>query len=288
MIRLMRVVKVLNNSVVMAVEEPGGEVILMGKGIGFGKSIGQPIEPEPGQQMFVLRDRQVNRNILQLAAETDPRIFELTQKIVDYAITTHQMVLMEHIYLSLTDHLAYAVKRFEEDLAVPGYYSVDVRRYNPREYDVARYAWKLIAKELGVELPEDEITNIAFHFINAQRNPAPGDSQRKMGQIVKGVLGIVKYSFGLEYNEDSVSYSRFLTHVQAMAHRLVEHIDLSEGLTEFLYDQIVPQCPEEYHCACKVAEFLQNAFHISLSKQESLYLTLHIHRVLEEWRESKK
>ena len=288
MIKLMRVVKVLNNSVVMAVEEPGGEVILMGKGIGFGKTIGQSIEAEPGQQMFVLRDRQVNRNILQLAADTDPRIFELTQRIVNYAITTHQMVLMEHIYLSLTDHLAFAVKRMEEDLAVPGYYSMDVRRYNPKEFDVGVFARNLIAQELRVELPQDEVANIAFHFINAQRTPSTGDTQRKMGQIVKGVLGIVKYSFGLEYAEESVSYSRFLTHVQAMAHRLVEHIDLSEGLTEFLYDQIVPQCPAEYQCACKVADFLDKAFRISLSKQESLYLTLHIHRVLEEWRESKK
>ena len=84
-------------------------------------------------------------------------------------------------------------------------------------------------------------------------------------------------------DENSVSYSRFLTHVQAMAHRLVEGLDLSEGLTEFLYEQIVPQCPREYQCACKVAEFLDSSFHISLSRQESLYLTLHIHRVLEEW-----
>lgn len=45
---MIRVVKVLNNSVVLAVEEPGGEVILMGKGIGFGKSIGQQISPKEG------------------------------------------------------------------------------------------------------------------------------------------------------------------------------------------------------------------------------------------------
>ena len=56
---MIRVVKVLNNSVVLAVEEPGGEVILMGKGIGFGKSIGQQISPKEGEQVFVLRDRQL-------------------------------------------------------------------------------------------------------------------------------------------------------------------------------------------------------------------------------------
>lgn len=280
---MIRVVKVLNNSVVLAVEEPGGEVILMGKGIGFGKTIGQEITPKEGEQVFVLRDRQLNRNILQLAAQTDERIFDLTRRIVDYAVAHYQMHLADLIYLSLTDHLAFAVKRQEENLAVPGYYSVNVRLFNPKEYDVGRYALELVREELGVDLPEEEITNIAFHFINAQQNQGEGDETRRMTRIVKGVLEIVKYTFGLEYDETSVSYSRFLTHVQAMAHRLVEGIEMNEGLTEFLYEQIVPQCPREYQCACKVAEFLDGSFHITLSRQEALYLTLHIHRVLEEW-----
>ena len=280
---MIRVVKVLNNSVVLAVEEPGGEVILMGKGIGFGKTIGQEITPKEGEQVFVLRDRQLNRNILQLAAQTDERIFDLTRRIVDYAVAHYQMHLADLIYLSLTDHLAFAVKRQEENLAVPGYYSVNVRLFNPKEYDVGRYALELVREELGVDLPEEEITNIAFHFINAQQNQGEGDETRRMTRIVKGVLEIVKYTFGLEYDETSVSYSRFLTHVQAMAHRLVEGIELNEGLTEFLYEQIVPQCPREYQCACKVAEFLDGSFHITLSRQEALYLILHIHRVLEEW-----
>ena len=285
---MIRVVKVLNNSVVLAVEEPGGEVILMGKGIGFGKSIGQEIVPKEGQQLFVLRDRTLNRDILQLAAETDERIFELAQKTIQYAVERYQLQLRDHIYLSLTDHLAFAVRRQEENLAVPGYYSVNVRRFNPKEYDVGRYARELVLKELHVELPEEEITSIAFHFINAQNAPRPEDSNRRMAQIVKNVLEIVKYTFGLEYNEESVSYSRFLTHVQAMAHRLVEHIDLSESLTEFLFDQIIPQCPKEYQCACKAADFLERTYHISLSKQELLYLTMHINRVLEEWNRSRQ
>ena len=37
---MMRVVKVLNTSVVLAVEDGNGEVILMGKGIGFRKRYG--------------------------------------------------------------------------------------------------------------------------------------------------------------------------------------------------------------------------------------------------------
>lgn len=279
---MMRVVKVLNNSVVLAVEDGCGEVILMGKGIGFGKTIGQVLTDADCGQVFVLRDRQTKRSILQLAAETDERIFEITRRVVDYAVTQYQMDLMEHIYLALTDHLAFAARRQTEGHPVPGYYAADVRRFNPQEYAVGCYALQQIRQELGVELPEDEITNIAFHFINAQKTHREVDDVRRMGAIVDGILEIVKYHFGLEYRKESVSYTRFLTHIKSMSHRLVQNIPLKEDLTDLLFDQVMPKCPEEYHCSQKVSEFLQEAFRIQVSRQELLYLTLHIHLVRRE------
>lgn len=281
---MMRVVKVLNTSVVLAVEDGNGEVILMGKGIGFRKSIGQALTPEETDRVFVLRDRETNRNILQLAAQIDGRVFEITRRVVEYARTRYQMQLMDHIYLALTDHLAFAVKRQEEGLTLPGTYLLDVKRFNPREYDVGRYALQLVQTELNVFLPEDEISNIAFHFINAQRITAPADDSVKMSKIIKGILEIVKYTFSVDYNEDSVSYSRFLTHLQALAHRLVQGIPLTDDLTDFLYEQVVPKCPEEYRSTDRIGAFLHDSFGITLSREEALYLTIHIHRILEEHR----
>ena len=277
---MMRVVKVLNTSVVLAVEDGNGEVILMGKGIGFRKSIGQALTPEETDRVFVLRDRETNRNILQLAAQIDGRVFEITRRVVEYARTRYQMQLMDHIYLALTDHLAFAVKRQEEGLTLPGTYLLDVKRFNPREYDVGRYALQLVQTELNVFLPEDEISNIAFHFINAQRITAPADDSVKMSKIIKGILEIVKYTFSVDYNEDSVSYSRFLTHLQALAHRLVQGIPLTDDLTDFLYEQVVPKCPEEYRSTDRIGAFLHDSFGITLSREEALYLTIHIHRIL--------
>lgn len=281
---MMRVVKVLNTSVVLAVEDGNGEVILMGKGIGFRKSIGQALTPEETDRVFVLRDRETNRNILQLSAQIDGRVFEITRRVVEYARTRYQMQLMDHIYLALTDHLAFAVKRQEEGLTLPGTYLLDVKRFNPREYDVGRYALQLVQTELNVFLPEDEISNIAFHFINAQRITAPADDSVKMSKIIKGILEIVKYTFSVDYNEDSVSYSRFLTHLQALAHRLVQGIPLTDDLTDFLYEQVVPKCPEEYRSTDRIGAFLHDSFGITLSREEALYLTIHIHRILEEHR----
>ena len=63
----MRVIKVLNNSLVLALNDEGQEVILMGKGIGFQKTIGYKLSPKEIDKVFVLKDRELSRRIIRLA-----------------------------------------------------------------------------------------------------------------------------------------------------------------------------------------------------------------------------
>lgn len=278
----MRVVKVLNTSVVLALDDNGEEIILMGKGIGFRKSVGEKLDAEVTDKIFVLRDRNVTRNIIQLTLDVDADVFGLAKEIIDYAKTQYHMQLMDHIYLALTDHLAFTIRRVKEDIFIPGFYSLSIKRYNPAEYDVGCYALRLIREELGVEIPEGEISNIAFHFINAQKDHPYNSENRKMDEIVNGALDIVKYAFALVYNTDSVAYSRFVTHLHALAQRVVLGKQLSEDMTDFLYGEIVPNCPAEFRCAGKIAKFIFESYRLQISRQEQLYLTIHIHRILEE------
>ena len=48
----MRVIKVLNNSLVLALDNAGQESILMGKGIGFHKSIGYEFQESEIEKVF--------------------------------------------------------------------------------------------------------------------------------------------------------------------------------------------------------------------------------------------
>ena len=66
----MQVVKVLNNSLVLAVNENGEEVILMGKGIGYKKSIGEKIVSSQIEKIFELKDKKLKRDMIRLAIDT--------------------------------------------------------------------------------------------------------------------------------------------------------------------------------------------------------------------------
>ena len=217
----MRVVKVLNNSLVLALDNSGAETILMGKGNGFHKAIGYEFQRDEVEKVFVLKDRSISRSIIRLAAETDSVYFELAKSVIDYAIEQYGMKLLDHIYLSLTDHLAFAVKRLREEIEVPNFYTNEMKKFNPNEYQVGVYAVEQVREKLRLQLPADEAGNIAFHFINAQVDHPYNEKNRLINRVTEKVLQIVQYYFQLVYQEESTSYSRYVTHVRLFAQRLV-------------------------------------------------------------------
>ncbi len=275
----MRIVKVLNNSLILALDDEGNENILMGKGIGFHKATGYELKKDEVEKVFVLKDRAVSRSIIRLAADTDSVYFEISKSVIDYAKRTHHMELMDHIYLSLTDHIAYAVKRCESGIVLPNFYSQDMKRFNPNEYDVGKCAIMLVEHEKGVKLPEDEAGNIAYHFINAQVNNPYNEQNRRISRITEGILNIVKYYYHMVYNEDSISYSRYLTHVRLFVQRLVTGQQLPENVEKVLYDSVASACESEFSCVDAIEEYIFKETSTKMTGQEKLYLAVHINRI---------
>ena len=278
----MRVIKVLNNSLVLALDNAGQESILMGKGIGFHKSIGYEFQESEIEKVFVLKDKEVSRNIIRLAAETDSVFFELAKAVIDYAIEQFDMKLMDHIYLSLTDHLSFAARRVREGIVLQNFYTLEMKKFNPQEFQVGEYAVNLMRERLDLEIPADEAGNIAFHFINAQFNHPYNSQNLLISRTLDAVLDIVKYAFGITYNEDSTSYSRYVTHVRLFAQRLVSRNQLPDEKNDILYEQIHSICQREFECVEKIQIYVYEQFRQKLSSQEKMYLALHIHRILED------
>lgn len=267
----MRVIKVLNNSLVLALNDEGQEIILMGKGIGFQKTIGYKLSPKEIDKVFVLKDRELSRRIIRLAAETDSIYFEMAKSVIDYAVENYHMKLMDHIYLALTDHLAFAAKRIRNGVILQNFYTLDMKKFNPREFQVGEYAVQLMSRKLKVEVPLDEAGNIAFHFINAQYDNPSNSQNLIIAHAVSAVLDIVKYTLGLTYNEDSLSYSRYVTHIRLFVQRLVSHNQLPEDTSPLLYDQIAPVCQKEFACVDKIQIYVSEQFQTQITNQERLY-----------------
>jgi beta-glucoside operon transcriptional antiterminator len=217
--------KILNNNVVASIDpKTDKEVILMGSGIGFNKKIGQQVDEDKIQKTFVIDNKTLGNKIKKLINQIPDGIFELANEIITYAIKELDMKLDKQIYISLSDHIAFAIKRYKKKISLKNDLLNEIRRVHKKEFKIALWAVDFINKKLNIELPEDEAGFIALHFVNASYNGSPIETITST-KIIKDILNIIKYYCSLEFNEDDLNYDRLLTHLKYFAKRFIQIIN---------------------------------------------------------------
>ena len=190
----MHIQKVLNSSVVLVQDDSGEESILLGKGIGYGRKAGEPIERQPSDRVFLPLSNPDAQPMLELFSSIPASYLELTQDIVDDAEQSLGVKLSAHIYLLLTDHLHFAAERQQKGLVVTNRIFWEIKHFYPKEYAVGQRGLQKVKAKLGIELPDEEAGNIAFHIVNARQDPQAGYDAMRAAQLIGELSNIVTYS----------------------------------------------------------------------------------------------
>ena len=281
----MIVEKVLNNNVVVSIDpKTKKEVILMGSGIAFNKKPGQQIDEKKIEKTFVVDDENLGNKIKKLINQIPEGIFEITDEIITHAIVELNTVLDKQIYVSLADHIAFAVKRFRSGIIIKNELLNEVRRVHKAEFKVSLWAVDYINEKLGIELPEDEAGFIALHFVNAGYRETTMKSITST-KIIKDILNIIKYNFAIELDEDDLNYDRLLTHLKYFAKRIVNNNQSNSTDSDFI-KMISTTYPEAYECAVKIGDYILKNNDYYVNDDEIVYLTKHIQRVITVAREN--
>ncbi|SEL38840.1 BglG family transcription antiterminator LicT [Paenibacillus sp. OK003] len=276
----MEVVKILNSSVVLARRgEDDKEIIVMGKGIGFKSKPGDVVSEDEIEKVYVLENERISSDLTALMKETPKEYLILADEIISYAKHTLSRHLSDHLYVSLTDHLYMATKRFRDNMTIQNRMLWEVKKFYPQEFSIGMHGLFLIHNQLGLSLPEEEAANIAFHLVNAQQNDDNMNQVMLMTGTVKDVLNIIKIYYQVELDTHSINYSRFLTHLQFFIQRLFEHKTLNTQDHE-LFDQIANKYPQEEQCVQLIKAYIEARFEHTISSEEMMYLIIHINRVM--------
>ena len=283
----MIVEKVLNNNVVVSIDPISKkEVILMGSGIAFNKKCGQLIDEKKIEKIFIVDDENLGNKIKKLINEIPEGIFELTDEIVTQAIVELNVELDKQIYVSLADHIAFAIKRFKNGITIKNELLSEIRRVHKKEFIFSLWAVDYINKKLNVNLPEDEAGFICLHFVNASYNETTTKSVEST-KIIKDILNIIKYYFSIELDEEDLNYDRLLTHLKYFAKRIINNNQYVSNDSSFL-TVISTTYPEAYGCAMKIGEYILKNNDYKVNDDELVYLTMHIQRVMSVAREKMK
>jgi beta-glucoside operon transcriptional antiterminator len=275
----MEIKKILNNNVVVSENESNQEIVVMGRGLAFQKKVGQTIDPTQIEKTFVLENHGIAEKLAKLLRDTSEKYLNISARIIDYAQTRVPYKLDEYLYVALTDHISFAITRSKQGIDLKNPLLWEIRKYYKQEFQVGLKAIEFIEKETGVALGEEEAASIALHLVNSQISGENMAAAVQITEMVNTILNIVKYHFKMELDEESVNYERFLTHLRFFAIRFVRKEKLEESADQFFFEQIQLKYPDAFACTKKIVTYLQNQFNLSLTMDEQIYLTVHIHRV---------
>lgn len=275
----MEVKKVINNNIVKSLDADGQEVLVMGKGIGFKKNVGDIIDEVLVEKVYT-SNVDVNTNKLtQLLSNVRLEHLQVANEIIGFAKVSLGKKLNENIYLTLTDHIDYAIDRHTSGLPVRNALLWEIKRFYNHEYLIGKEALNIISNRLDISLSEDEAGFIALHIVNAELDLTQVSQVSEMTKVIQKIIDIVKYHYKTDLDEYTLNYERFITHLKFFVQRLFSGIELDKDKDEGFLFMLKEKYKEEYLCALKIRDYIGKEFGRDLKEDEMIYLTIHIRRI---------
>ncbi|MEB3749353.1 transcription antiterminator [Geobacillus sp. FSL W8-0032] len=273
-----RVEKALNNNVLIASHPAYGEVVLIGKGIGFGKKRGDEIAESAVEKCFVLKNEREQEQYKKLLPELSEDLIALMNEVIQHITRRVDAPLDEHIHVALTDHIAFTLKRLEQGLDVKNPFLAETKSLYPLEYEIAGEVAGMIERRLGVVLPEGETGFIALHIHSAISKQTVSEANQ-YSQLIAKLVEIVEQQLGVEIDRESIHYLRFVRHLRYAIERMKkgEKVEEPKNLSKIL-KEAYPLC---YNLAWKLIKVMQQTIRQPADDAEAVYLTLHLQRLAE-------
>lgn len=276
----MRIKKVLNNNFVLVGDNE--EKILMGLGIAFGKKAGEEIDEDKVMKTFNLSTDTLNKNFMELIQDVPLEIIDVAEKIIFNIKLEMGEKINDIIYINIIDHINSSIKRYNEGIIITNNLLPEIERFYPKEYKLGQKSVETINKNFNVDLREDEIGFIALHIVNATITESKDLYSYKITQMMKDVLNIVRRYFKVEFDDKSIYYYRFITHLRFFGQRMfMGHTNDSQNYNDLL-EMIKEKYKKEFQCATLIKEYIEINYGKNVTREELLYLTIHIQRVIED------
>lgn len=272
-----KIKKVINNNFVCSVNDQEEEIILRGPGIGFQKKINEEVDNTKIEKIYSMSS-QTTLNKLQSLVDNIPlEHVQVCTEIIDDIKKILNKKLNDNIYITLTDHLSFAIERQRLQLQYKNALLWEIKKFYHAEYQMGKHALDVIRDRLGVTLLEDEAGFIALHIVNAELDTDMSDMM-KITILIQDILDITKNYYKITLDEDSLHYERFLTHLKYFGQRLFNNKSVKDNDFQ-LQTMIKTNYNNDYKCAEIINNYIKEKYHRDLTGEEMMFLTIHLKRI---------
>ncbi|MDH6368101.1 MULTISPECIES: PRD domain-containing protein [Breznakia] len=279
----MKFKKKINNNFAFVEDDVGNEFIVTGRGIGFHHDLEIDIDESKVDKIFSTKDNIADKGTFETLLNINPDVLDVTLEVCKMAEKKLDVTFDNNTFIVIADHLSYAIKRYYDNINYSLSMYWELKKLYPKEYRVAVESLNLINERFGIYLDKTEISFITYHFVNVQNDTTMLSDTMKMTRLIKKIIDIVQYQLQIELNEDSFSYNRFINHLRYFFIRRISadttHVN---EVDELIIETVKIRYPKEYKVAQTIADFVRQEEGWSVSDDETLYLSLHVHRLLEQ------
>lgn len=273
----MIITKIISNNAVMCKDDNDIELIAIGSGLGFGVKVDSVIDESKVEKLYKLSSDSTNK-FERLVNNIPYQHITIANTIIEYAKANLDRDLNENIYITLTDHINFAIERNKQGIEFDNALLWEIKNYYKKEYEIGIKGLELIEENLGVKLPDSEAGFIAIHIVNACTYNKLTDTV-KAPKVIGDIVGIIEECYGVEVNKGTISYDRFLTHLKYLVQRVVSKIGYDSNDSDF-HKIFLENHPNSAKCAGNIAHYINDNFSYELSDEEQMYLSLHIERII--------
>lgn len=270
-----QVLKVYNNNVVLAQEEDS-QVILVSKGIGFGKKAGDSLED--------------NKSIEKVFHEINPKskdvdLNEMDKVSINLGYLVKEIMgiaedklgkLNENSETTIHEHIEFALERLKMGLKIENPFLDEIITIYNNEYKVAGIARELIEKRVGVDIGDEEQGFIALHLYSARRNKSINETM-KLTRIYKQCIHIIEEQCGVEIPLKTVESKQLFSNLRVF----MREEKLRNMAKMPIKKYVIKYMPQTYKGAVEIANFLELQNNIKLSEDAIAYLTIDIEKLIQ-------
>lgn len=271
-----RVKRVLNNNVVIAIHPVHEEVILIGKGIGFGKKNGEALDVSEVEKTFLLEDKVMQENYKQLLPYVGEEFIGFMDDLLSHIEKRMDSTLNEHIHIALTDHLSFAIKRMKEGLEFNNPFLIEVQSLYPKEHEVALEVVDMIESQLGFKFPIGEVGFIAMHIHSAITDKEISQISRD-SELIRQLTHLIEQELAIDLDRQSIDFHRLVQHLRRAIDRVYKGEEVGERTK--LDNLLKNEYPVCYNLAWKLIKIMQQKLKQPIDDAEIVYLTIHLQRL---------
>lgn len=271
---MFKILKVLNNNGVLVMDlDSKQEYIFLGKGVGFGKKVNQNVDSIDNAKAYRFTQEQSRQDSIHTIKSISPVFIEIAGSIIEEAEKKFGTV-DNNILLVLADHIAFAIKRMQEGIELKNPFAKEIKVLFEEEYSVAKMGREFIKEKIGVEINDDEVGYITLHVHTALTREHVVQSMDIARMIQEGIQKI-EMELGTMLDDETISYTRLLTHMKFMILRVINEEKLHLDMTSYVLDNF----PSSFDLAKRICKGFENVTKKPFPDIEISYFAIHIERV---------